>query len=88
MGLLISLAGTALRILELLIIIRVVISWIRPNHIDPKWKKVLAFIYNFTEPVLGPIRRLLPTNSIGIDFSPFIALIAIMIIRNFLYGLG
>jgi YggT family protein len=69
-----------------LIIIRVIISWVHPSNVDPRWKKILSFIYRFTEPILGPIRSLIPAT-FGLDFSPFIALIALMIIRNFLFRL-
>ncbi|MFW5998243.1 MAG: YggT family protein [Halanaerobiaceae bacterium] len=89
--LLISVVDVFFTIISWLIIFRVIISWIRPNFGDPRWRKILTFIYNVTEPILGPIRRLIPTGSIGIDISPFIAYIALMILRRFiiriLYGL-
>ena len=71
-------------ILYIFILARVIISWIRPNVQDQRWKQILRLVYSVTEPILGPIRRLLPTGNMGIDFSPFIALIALSIIRNFL----
>lgn len=87
MGLLIWLVSMFFSALNFLIIIRVIISWLRPNYVDPKWRKVLNFIYKVTEPILGPIRRLLPTGGLGIDFSPLIALFALMIVRNFVINL-
>ncbi len=87
MGLLIWLVRMLFTVLNWLIIIRVIISWVRPNSIDPRWRKMLTFIYKVTEPILGPIRRLLPTGGLGIDFSPLIALFALMIIRNFILSL-
>lgn len=72
-------------IINLLIIARVIISWIQPNPGDMRWRKVIMTIYNLAEPILGPIRSLLPQGGIlGLDFSPLIALFALNIIRNFL----
>ncbi|MFW5687060.1 MAG: YggT family protein, partial [Halanaerobium sp.] len=39
-------------ILNLLIIGRVIISWIRPNPGDMRWRKIIKFIYDVTEPIL------------------------------------
>lgn len=42
------------------------------------------FLYNVTEPVLAPIRRVLP-NLGGIDISPIVVLIIIFFLRSFLW---
>jgi YggT family protein len=45
----------------------------------------VQFLEKFTEPVLSPIRRVLPVSlKFGIDISPVIAFLAIMFIRSFL----
>lgn len=87
MVVIIRLVSAIFTLLNWLIIIRVIISWLRPTQVDPRWRKILAFIYQVTEPILGPIRRLLPVGRMGIDFSPLVALLALMIIRNFVLGL-
>jgi YggT family protein len=87
MFLLIYLVRSAFTLMNWLIIIRVLISWIRPNIYNSNWQKILTFIYNITEPVLGPIRRILPQGNLGIDFSPLIALIIINILRSFVLNL-
>ncbi|KXS50274.1 YggT family protein [Halanaerobium congolense] len=75
-------------ILNLLIIARVIISWVRPNPSDVRWRKVITYIYDITEPIIGPIRELLPSGGIlGLDLSPLIALFALSIIRNFLINI-
>ena len=61
-----------------IIVIRAVISWVNP---DP-WNPIVRFLYQITEPVLGPIRRRLPMT--GIDFSPLIAMLAIYFLQWFL----
>ena len=59
-----------------LIIIRTVLSWFNVDPYHPAYRSLIAM----TEPVLGPIRKIIPIS--GIDFSPFIAIILIqMIVR-------
>lgn len=55
-----------------LIIARVVISWIANQSRHP----LIPLIYQLTEPVLRPISRLIPALG-GIDLSPLFALIAL-----------
>tara|TARA_B100000959_G_C14869425_1_gene577713 strand:- start:361 stop:603 length:243 start_codon:yes stop_codon:yes gene_type:complete len=55
---------------------RVLLSWL-PGSSKNTFSK---FIYQVTEPILAPIRNLIPKNSTGIDFSPII----LFIILNFL----
>lgn len=66
--------------LTLAIFVRVILSWI-PNVRLPFG--LGDFVWGVSEPILGPIRRALPFMG-GIDFSPFIALLAIQFITNVL----
>jgi YggT family protein len=61
-----------------IIIIRALLTWVNP---DP-WNPIVRFLYQVTEPVLRPIRRLLPNTQI--DFSPLIVILAIMFLQRFL----
>ena len=63
-----------------IIIIRSVISWVNP---DP-WNPIVQFLYRVTDPVLRPIQRMLPMRGWGIDFSPLVAILAIIFIQKFL----
>ncbi len=69
-------------VLTLAVFIRALLSWIMPND-SSGLTRVLAEI---TDPVLGPIRRILPPVS-GIDFSPIVAMIVIQVISNILINL-
>src|SRR6266545_6852820 len=61
-----------------IIIIRALISWVNP---DP-WNPIVRFLHQITEPVLRPVRRMLPMA--GIDFSPAIVILAIYFLQWFL----
>ena len=60
------------------IIIQVVISWINPGAHNP----VTSLIHSLTEPLLRPLRRLLPPAG-GLDFSPMVAC-AVLILATML----
>ena len=63
-----------------IIIIRAIVSWVNP---DP-WNPIVQFLYRATDPVLRPIQRMLPMKGWGIDFSPLVAILAIIFIQKFL----
>lgn len=70
-----------LRIYYWVILIRALISWVNPDPFNP----IVQFLYKVTEPVLEPIRRLLPLGlRFGIDISPIIAFLVMMFLRSFL----
>ncbi|MDH4334707.1 MAG: YggT family protein [Chloroflexota bacterium] len=63
--------------LMLLILARVIVSWVAPRG----GGGLIAFIYQATEPILAPIRRLIPPTA-GLDWAPLIAMLVLgMIIR-------
>ncbi|MFC2149776.1 YggT family protein [Candidatus Auribacterota bacterium] len=69
-----------LTILFWLILVRALISWVNP---DPN-NQIVQLLYKTTEPILSPIRRRLPIQmSIGIDLSPIIAFLAILLVKSF-----
>lgn len=80
-NLIISLANVMdiiLTIFYWLILIRALISWVNPDPYNP----IVQFLYRATDPVLYPIRRILP--SMAIDVSPIIAFLGIMFLKSFL----
>lgn len=59
---------------------RIILSWF-PLAPGGAMASVFGVLYNLTEPVLGPVRRLLP--SVGmIDLSPIVVFILINIISG------
>lgn len=70
-----------IRILDFLIFIRVILSWLPINRNNP----FVNIVYVLTEPILGPIRDMIYKSPLGgpgmmLDFSPIIAFILFDII--------
>lgn len=63
-----------------IIIGRAVISWVNADPYNP----IVRFLYDVTEPVLGRIRRMIPMDLGGIDFSPLLLIMGIMFLQSFL----
>ncbi|MBC8436662.1 MAG: YggT family protein [Candidatus Omnitrophica bacterium] len=71
----------ALMILWWLILVRAIISWVNPDPRNP----LVQLLYKTTEPILYPIRKMLPGSlKFGIDISPIIAFLIIMFLKSFL----
>lgn len=67
------------RLINILILIRIILPWINPNPSNP----IVQFIYGVTEPILAPARSII--NSIFgytgfLDFSPLLALLIIQVV--------
>ena len=75
-----SIVDIVLSIFYWLILIRALISWVNP---DPH-NTIVQFLYRATEPILTPIRRMLP--QMGIDLSPIIAFLIIIFLKGFIVG--
>lgn len=73
-----------LEIYKWLLILSVVLSWLVAFDIvqvrNPMVRSVMEFLYRITDPVLRPIRNLLP-NLGGIDISPVLAILLIQFLQ-------
>ena len=58
----------------LVLLARVLLSWVQ---VDPR-NPIVNFIHQLTEPLLAPIRRLLPQTG-PMDFSPMVAFVVVLI---------
>jgi YggT family protein len=71
-----------LNIYVLVILARVIFSWVRVTPGTPV-ASIYSVIYNLTEPVLGPLRRAIPPMRMGaaaLDLSPLIIIIGVQLI--------
>ncbi|MGH9151809.1 MAG: YggT family protein [Acidimicrobiales bacterium] len=69
---------------------RIILSWF-PISPDSAMAPVFSFLYNVTEPVLGPVRRLLPPvgmGGMGLDLSPIIVVLGAQLLLFPLLGCG
>src|SRR5271169_4419029 len=62
-----------------IVIARAILSWVSPDPYNP----IVRFLYNVTEPVLYRIRRLLPFDMGGIDFTPMILILLLIFLDQF-----
>jgi len=62
-----------------IVIARAILSWVNPDPYNP----IVRFIHNVTEPVLYQVRKKIPINFGGIDFSPIIVIVVIYFLRDF-----
>ena len=73
---------TLFEIYLVIMLIRVLSSWFQ---VDP-YSPVMRVLYQMTEPVLAPIRRILPQTG-GMDFSPVVALILLQVLESIVTSL-
>jgi YggT family protein len=87
MNSLLLLVVTIVDIFVWIIIIQVIMSWlIAFNVINTSNRFVYLvgdFLYRITEPVMRPIRRILPSLG-GIDLSPLVVLLLLFFAKNLL----
>ncbi|MGU3573943.1 YggT family protein [Brucellaceae bacterium C25G] len=78
----------ALNLYTWIIIASAIFSWLYAFNVINSSNRLVAtigeFLYKVTEPVLRPIRNILPQLS-GIDISPVILLFIIFFIRRFMW---
>ncbi len=65
---------TALDVFFYAILMQVILSWVNPQS------PFSGVLDTLTRPILGPIRRLIPTTN-GLDFSPLVALILLQMVN-------
>ena len=73
-----EIVATTLTVLSILIFLRAIISWI-PGIVDPRGP-IAEFLITVTEPILAPIRSLMPRMMF--DFSPMLAILLLNVIAR------
>jgi YggT family protein len=67
--------GLLCEVYTLIIILRIIISWISPERSNVIWR----ILYQVTEPILSPLRRILPPMGV-IDLSPLVAVVVLQLV--------
>lgn len=65
------------RLYMFVLLARVLLSFVQ---IDP-YHPAVQFLYQITEPVLQPLRQVLPPAG-GLDFSPFVAMLLVQLLTS------
>jgi YggT family protein len=78
-GFILNFAQTLIFILNFAIIIRALMSWFNPSPENP----IVRIILEITEPVLAPLRRIVPRIGM-IDITPIVAILLLNVIQAML----
>ena len=71
------LVDTMITFLMVVMIARVIVSWINmPAH-----NSLVQVVIFFSDPILTPIRKIVPARNVGLDFSPMFGIILLMVAR-------
>ncbi len=82
--------GALFLVYIILILIRVLMSWIPRMPYNPTLRSVLDFITETTDPYLNLFRRIIPPiggGGFGLDLSPMIGIIVLVILRGLVVAL-
>lgn len=75
--------GLMIQMYTFVILARVLMSWV---NVDPN-SQLGQVIYDLTEPVMAPVRNLLPPAG-GLDFSPIIVIILLQVVGGMFMSIG
>ena len=71
-----EIVGLVFSVIKFVLIANIVMSWLISFGIvstsNPNVRQTIVMLDRFTDPILGPIRRIVPPFN-GLDFSPIIA---------------
>ncbi|MFC2023343.1 YggT family protein [Chloroflexota bacterium] len=68
------------QVYKFLILIRVLLTWVNISPYHP----VIQLLHRITDPILHPIRRLVPAVGGTLDLSPVVALILLEVVQRVL----
>jgi YggT family protein len=69
-----------LNLYSLIVLVAVIASWVQLSPYNP----IGRVVYGLTEPLLQPIRRVLPPMG-GLDFSPLVLLLLVQLVKRLLF---
>jgi YggT family protein len=73
----------------ILILIRVLLSWIPRMPYNPVLHAVVTFVHDVTDPYLRLFRRILPRvggGAFALDLSPIVAILVLVVVRAIVVG--
>ena len=83
MSTIINIISWIFQIYEFLILIRVLLAWINVNPFRPTIDhSVVRLLCRIIDPVLEPLRRIVPPIGGAIDITPIVALLLLELLRQ------
>ncbi len=79
--LLITIVNALFWIFYILLFASIILSWIRPSPYHPVWGPIIRIVSAVVDPILNPIRRLMPPMG-GLDFSPMVVLLLARVLQR------
>lgn len=76
----ISILLLIIKVIEVLIIIRIILSWVMPNR-----NEFTDLIYNVTEPLLAPFRFKLPIGHVYLDMAPIVLFFVLNLAKRLIF---
>jgi YggT family protein len=83
---LVQIINAAFTIFYVLILLRILFSWIRPRDYDSLMGRAARIVQSATDPFMRPLERFVPPVG-GLDFSPFIVLLLASLVQRVLISL-
>lgn len=81
-----SILNLLINTLIILIFIRAILSW--APQFAWRHRGIVKALDSIVEPVVSPLRRILPPERFGgLDISPALAIVALSIVRQILFGI-
>ncbi|WP_326944162.1 MULTISPECIES: YggT family protein [unclassified Amycolatopsis] len=91
MGALGTLLGFALTLYMLVLIARMVLDWVGMVGTSPPWtRRARGLAYAATEPVIGPVRRVVRPVRLGgisLDLAFTLVFVAVLVLRSIAFSL-
>ncbi len=70
----------------ILLVASIILSWVRVSPYHPTWGPVVRFVNGVIDPILNPIRRIMPPMG-GLDFSPMIVILLARVLQGVIVNL-
>ncbi len=79
--LLINIVNVLFGAFYILLFVSIILSWVRPSPYHPVWGPIIRITSIVIDPVLAPVRRLMPPMG-GLDFSPMVVLLLARVLQQ------
>lgn len=83
---LVNLINALFAVFYVLLVASIILSWVRPSPYHPVWGPIIRIVSMTIDPILNPIRRLMPPIG-GLDFSPMVILLLARVLQGALIKL-